>query len=58
MQSAMGRTRVPQRARLHSKTVTTRSISSGSSEDEESGGDQEGRGSVKEVTWLGQWAAF
>ena len=46
----MSRTRVPQRVRLHSKKAATRSRSSGSSEDEESGGDQEGRGSVKEVT--------
>ena len=56
--SAVGgtnRTRVPKmcvRVRLHRKRAATRSRSSGSSEDEESGGDQEGRDSLQVVTLL------
>ena len=58
LQSAVGgtnRTRVPEmcvRVRLHRKRAATRSRSSGSSEDEESGGDQEGRDSLQVVTLL------
>lgn len=61
VQSAVGgtnRTRVPKmcvRVRLHRKRAATRSRNSGSSEDEESGGDQEGRDSLKVVTLLGIW---
>ena len=40
------------RVRLHRKRAATRSRNSGSSEDEESGGDQEGRDSLQVVTLL------
>ena len=51
-------TRVPKmcvRIRLHRKRAAARSRNSGSSEDEESGGDQEGRDSLQVVTLLGTW---